>query len=927
MGDRFSVDRGYADVAAPLLRTKLYIPPVRPELVPRPRLIERLQAGFDRRLTLISAPAGFGKTTLLSQCIAHCDRLEPKVRVAWLSVDQGDNDPARFWTYVVAALQTLQPELGESTVETFQTAQSPPMEGLLIGLINEIVAVGIERFVLVLDDFHLITEPQIYEGLVFLLDNLPPPPGGMHLIISSRADLPWPIARLRARGELTELRSVDLRFTLEEVTAFLNDVVGLGLSPENVTALDARTEGWIAGLQMAAITMRERKQLQGAHGLTAFIQALTASHRFILDYLVEEVLDQQPPVIQGFLLQTSILEQMTASLCDAVTGGDESQAVLDQLEQANLFLVPLDDERRWYRYHHLFADLLRRRLEEIGHPQVTVHHRRASEWYEQSGLIADAVGHALEAGDIERVARLARRNVLAVMDYDELATVARWLDTLSDELLRTRPWLAIAHAWAQFYLGRLDAVRSQLHSIEAGLQDFDDAQGLAGHIAAIRCYIAAVRGEMSQAKLIADQALKLLPEQDQAMRGFVIALQSTILRWSGDLVAAAQASAQAVSISRAAQDSRVAVEALIIHGALRHWQGQIHEAFAVCEEALLLADECARQQGRQPPVAASVYRLVSRILYEWNDLEGALRHARQGIELSEEWGGVEDMAFAYIGLARVLQATGDAQGALDAIQKGRQKARVFSPWFGNYGAAHQARLWLAQRNQSAAMHWARESGLRPDDEPEFQYTWEYSVLARVLTAQGMPDHALALLDKLLQVAETAGAGLQVIEVLILQALALQVRGNKDQALTALARALYLAEPEGLVRTFIDEGAPVGELLREAARRGIAAEYALRLLTALDAEGGQRGPGTREMTSVPTQMLRREPGQGSLVEPLTDREVEVLRLLDTHLSAPEMAEELVISRHTVRTHIKRIYGKLGVHNRADAVRRARELALL
>lgn len=914
-------------MVTPLLRTKLYVPRVRPKLVPRPRLMERLQAGFECRLTLISAPAGFGKTTLLSQYIAHCDRLDPRVRVAWLSVDQGDNDPIRFWSYVVAALQTIEPRLGEAAVATLQTAQSLPTEELLVGLINEIAAVGVERFVLVLDDFHLIDEAQIYKGLVFLLDNMPPPPAGMHVIVSSREDLPWPIARLRARGELTELRSADLRFTREEVNAFLNDAVGLDLSPENVTALDARTEGWIAGLQMAAISMRERKQTQGAHGLSAFIQTLTASHRFILDYLVEEVLDQQPPGIQAFLLQTSILGQLTASLCDAVTGGKESQAVLDQLEQANLFLIPLDDERRWYRYHHLFAELLRMRQEKTGHPDATVLHRRASEWYEQNGLIADAVGHALEAGNVERVARLARRNVLAVMDYDELATVARWLDTISGELLDTRPWLAIALAWAQFYMGRLDAVQSQLHSIESGLQGTDDVQGLAGHVAAIRCYIAAVRGEMFQAKAIGDQALRLLPEDDQAMRGFIVALQSTVLRWSGDLGAAAEASAQAVSISRAAQDSRVAVEALVIHGGLQYTQGQIHEAFAVCQEALLLTDEYVRRQGRQLPVVASVYRLVGRILYEWNDLEGAMGHVQQGIELSEEWGGMEDLAFGYIGLARVLQATGDAQGALDAIQKGRQKARMFSSWFGNYGAAHQARLWLAQGNLAAAVRWAQESGLSADDEPAFQYTWEYSVLARVLVAQGMADRALALLGKLLRVSEAAGAGQQVIENLVLQALALQARGDKQQALTVLVRTLCLAEPEGYVRTFIDEGEPIGELLREAVRRGTAVAYARKLLAALDAETVQRGPGMREAAPVPTQLLRETPGQGSLVEPLTDREVEVLQLLDTYLSAPEMARELLISQHTVRTHIKRIYGKLGVHNRADAVRRARELALL
>jgi LuxR family maltose regulon positive regulatory protein len=411
-------------------------------------------------------------------------------------------------------------------------------------------------------------------------------------------------------------------------------------------------------------------------------------------------------------------------------------------------------------------------------------------------------------------------------------------------------------------------------------------------------------------------ALRLLPERDLAMRGFVVALQSTIYRWSGDLVAAARVSAQAVSLCRAARDSRVTMEALTVHAAQQYTRGQVREAYATCQEALQLADKSTRQWGKAPPIVASVHRLASRILYEWNDLQGALRFVRQGIELSLEWGGVEGTAFAYMGLAKVLQAMGDPQGSLDAIQEGKQQAGIYSSWFGGYGAAQQARLRLTQGDLAAAARWALESGLGPDDEPGFQYLLEYRVLARVLLAQGEPDRALKLLDKLLDVAEGAGAGLPAIECLLLQALAWQAKGSREQALAVLVRALALAEPEGLVRTFVDEGPPMGALLRQAARAGIAVDYARRLLSAL--EGGAHGD---EQAASP-EPLRRSP-----LEPLSDREREVLRLLATHLSAPQIADELVVSRHTVRTHVKHIYDKLGVHSRAEAVQRAQELALI
>jgi len=401
-------------MAAPLLTTKLYIPPVRPECVSRPRLIERLNAGLDRKLTLVSAPAGFGKTTLLSEWVHSRGRSETCPSVAWVSLDKGDNDPARFWAYVIAALQTVQTEIGETALVALGSRQPPPVEAILNGLINEIAKVP-GPFVLVLDDVHVITEQRVHEALTFLLDHLPPQ---MHVTVSSRADPPWPLARLRARGEMTELRASDLRFSDKEAAAFLNDVMRLDLSPEDIDALEARAEGWIVGLQMAALSMRGRKDVSG------FIRAFTGTHRFILDYLVEEVLDQQSPAVQEFLLRTSILERLTGPLCDAVADRSDSRTVLAQLEQANLFLLPLDDERRWYRYHRLFADLLRSRLEQTHPDQVPTLHIQASEWYEGNGLIAEAVSHALAAGDMDQAVRLIEGNALTIINQGELSARA-----------------------------------------------------------------------------------------------------------------------------------------------------------------------------------------------------------------------------------------------------------------------------------------------------------------------------------------------------------------------------------------------------------------------------------------------------------------------------------------------------------------------
>jgi len=946
---------------ATLLATKLYVPPLRGEHISRPRLTGKLRLGRSRKLTLLSAPAGFGKTTLLTEWVrSGGGAAAAPDGFAWLSIDSDDNDPVRFWTYFVAALRTVPflrtAGLGAATAEALHSIDAapvmapPPWEALLSDLINEIVTVG-RPFVLVLDDFHLIIEPQIHTGLTFLLENLPPAEQGMHLVVAGRSDPPWPLARMRARGQVTEVRVADLRFTLDEAASFLNDVFGLSLSPEDIASLDSRTEGWIAGLQMAALSMKGRLGTGGDRDLSSFVAALSGSHRYVLDYLVEEVLDQQPPEVQEFLLRTSVLDRLTAPLCDVVCestagAGQEtigaSQRMLERLESANLFLLALDDERRWYRYHPLFADLLRRRLaQRVGKEGVTLLHLQASRWYEQGDLTIEAVGHALASGDAERLAHLVERNALAALFQGQRAMAVRWLEALPEELVRSRPWLCLAYAWVMASSGQWDMVESLLASAERAskLWEIDrcagqpepgapqrsrdpDARRLAGHFLALQTYLTGIKGDVDTARELARSALGCVPPEDRSIRSFVATLLGSTLRLSGDLAGAARVWSETLAESRLAGDAQSVIVLLGSLASLQVEQAQLHRAAATSRQILDLAREQSGRGAWLYPLLGSTHSRLSMIHLEWNDLPAALDHAQEGLRLSALWGHLEALATGYMVLAWALHATGDVEGAKEAIRKAGELSDRLSPWYRARAEGERARLCLAQGNLDVAARWAQDCGL-DRDAISFDRMREYLLLARVLVAGGEAGEALNLLARLLQAAEAAAAVKDVVEALVVKAIALQAQRDIEGALVALESALALTEPEGHIRTYTDEGEAVGSLLRRAAARGVLPAYVGRLLDAFPAR-----PTEREAAALaPARHAGPGPVPFPLVEPLSERELEVLRLLDTSLSVPEIAERLVVSPSTVRSHVKSVYGKLGAHNRLQALEYARELKLL
>ncbi len=885
--------------------TKLYMPPARPDRVPRPRLTDRLNAGLAGKLTIISAAAGFGKTTLISDWLSGLDR-----PVAWFSVDGNDNTPSRFLAYLVAALQTIDATIGQSIEETLQSRHLPAIEPLVITVINDIAALQ-KSFVLVLDDYHTITELVVHQTVQLLVENQPP---HMHLVIVTRRDPPLPLARLRAQGQMTEIRARSLRFTLAESAALLNEVMGFNLTAAEVAALEARTEGWITGLQLAALSLRQQTNR------TAFIEAFAGDDRHVMDYLIDEVLSRQPDEVTDFLLKTCILERLSGPLCDAVIHSDphagHSQNILEYLEQANLFIVPLDSRRLWYRYHHLFADLLRHRLRRLHAEQVNDLHCRASAWYEQNSQIVDALSHGLAAGDVERVASLVAGNANALTSQGELPALSEWLDTLPKQLVYSHPWLCVSYAWVLTYAGQLETVEPYLQQAEkklTGDSPIDPAEGehILGHVAAIRALVVAFRGNMTQAIALARQALRHLPAEDLIARGLTTTLLATSLRWSGDLPAAAEVYEDAMTLSRSTGDVHVTIDALCDAATLYTILGQLHKAHTICAEALAAVDEHQNRGGRRLPQLGHAYVRMSTVLREWNDLENALQFARDGLELGKQWRHAHFLTLSYIEMARVLQAAGDPDGALDAILEARQVANGLSRWYIVRAGAWHARLSLAQGDVATASRWVQESGLSVTYTQDFTLVVPYFALAHVLIAEGKFNEAHRLLARLLDITQAQTATGYVIEILVLQAMALLAQDRTGPALALLTRALTLAEPEGYVRMFVDEGEAMARLLAQVEAPQVQS-YIGQLLAAFP-EG-----------TLPSAIT---PVRTDLVEPLSEREIEVLLLIASGLSNREIAWQLVLSVNTVKKHTGNIYSKLNVSSRTQALVRARAFGIL
>ncbi len=872
-------------MAGPLVETKLYRPRSRQGLVPRPRLDERLLRKEGTGLTLVSAPAGFGKTTLVSTW--------PAERAAWVSLEESDQDPITFWTYVLTALERAAPGVAEGALVVLQLSPTP-IETILAGVLNELSVLP-DDVDLVLDDYHLADGLEISRGMTYLLDHLPPQ---LHLLISTRADPALPLSRLRARGELVEVRAADLRFTLDEVGAYLNDVTGLGLDAAAIATLEERTEGWIAALGLAALSLHGRSDAAG------FIDGFAGDDRYVVDYLVDEVLDRQPENVRRFLLETSVVDRLTGSLCDAVTGQPGGKAMLESLERQNLFVVPLDDHREWYRYHHLFADVLRTHLlAERG--EVAELHRRAGQWYADAGDTVAAVRHAVAAGDVDRAADLVELAVPELQRERQEATIRSWLDNIPDDLVRRRPVLAIGFVGALMASNDFHGIEERLQDVERQLAGPADAlvvvdrgelERLPSAIETYRAALSLIGGDPAGTIEHAGLALQRAVDGDHLTTSAASAL-SGLASWAGgDLEAAHRGySAAVLGLERIGHISDV-LGCSITLADLEITRGRLRQAQTTLERALELA-------GHESPGlrgTSDMYVGLSQLAWERNDLDAAGDYLRRSEDLGARAELPQNPYRWRVAMARIRAAEGDLDGALELLDAAiRVYVGDFSPNVRPI-AALRTRLLIARGDLSAAQDWAQD--LSADDELSYLREYEYVTLARFLLAQHRD--AGRLLERLRAATEAGGRTGTLIEILVLQSLA-----ARDPA--ALERALTLAEPEGYVRVFIAEGSPMVALLATLHRRRPEWAYLRTLLEAARRPAGMSRPATRE----------------GLLDPLSDRELDVLRLLASELDGPSIARELVVSLNTVRTHTKHIYTKLDVNNRRTAVRRAYQLNLL
>lgn len=874
---------------------------------------------MTRRMTLVSAPAGFGKTTLLSEWV-HGLPESNGYKVGWLSLDEQDNDPILFLSYLITALHNIDEGIGKTVEDTINTPQPPSLESILITLINDIATLRpggqaasnglIRADVLVLDDYHAIKFHGIHSLIGFLIEHLPP---YLHLVIATRADPPINLARLRAMDELSELRQKDLRFAEDEAARFMEQVLGRPLSPDQTRALAAVTEGWVSGLQMAGLSLQGRDPA----AISTLIADLTGSNRFILDYLSEEVLNQQAETLQSFLLKTSILNRLNGSLCDAVCGFDregngreDGQSMLERIERANLFIVPLDEKREWYRYHRLFADLLQARLERTWPDLVKTLHQRASKWFGERGFIREAIAHARSADDRERIAELLSAHGMDLLRNGELMTLIGWFSALPEETIGASARLGVIRAWVLLLTGQLEQLEARLTQAEKNLPS-PDPDRLAGDIAAIRAYVYAQQGRPAETIEMAALALEYLNEERLGERAVVYFILGAAHLLSGDVDSAAKAMAFAGDMGRRGNNLHVAVPALNALAGLQAQQGHLRQAQTTAREAIRLA---TGPDGHLFPIAGGAISALAELAYEWNDLDKALAYARQSLELARKWGNADSLSHNFLTFAQILLARGDLAGARAALDEAEEFGRrhTLTPLFHTQARAIRGLLLLEEGDLEAAAGWAGETVINKLD-PIFQA--EALALARVRMVLGDYNEAADILERVLAAARALDLGSTVIAALVLQSVLLASQSDDAQALTVLDEALALAAPERYFRVFVNEGDSMAALLETIRRRGRGSEYAAELLTAFGKE--QAGRDKRESVVA----------GGQLIEPLSERELEVLRLIAGGLSNKEIAEELVIALGTVKAHTNSIYQKLGVSSRTQAAARARELALL
>jgi LuxR family maltose regulon positive regulatory protein len=866
-----------------------------------------MDEGFKGKLTLISAPAGFGKTTLLVDWV-H----KHKIPVAWFALDKGDNDPLHFLTYVILGLHGLEANTGKGALTMLQSPQPPPIELILTNLINDVTRLPSD-IALILDDYHLIEAKPIHDLIAFLLEHLP---DQLHLIVATRSDPPLPLARLRSQNHLTELRAADLSFTTDETSSLFNESLNLRLSTDDIHLLETRTEGWIAGLQLAGLSLHGRKDP------SSFIRGFRGDNRYIADYLLEEVLNRQPEHLRNFLLQTSILERLSGPLCDAVTRQPGGEQMLNTLEKANLFVIPLDDQRCWYRYHHLFGLLLEQRLHRNQGDLVAELHSRASQWLAKNGFKNEAVDHAFAAQDYSQAAQLIED--IAEIDWDRAreSRLLQWLRKLPEEQIETNPKLCIFYARELFKSGYPEDAEIKLQAAEqilepASISDLNK-EGLRGRIAVIRAYVSARMGDVSRIIHFSNQALQLLPQRDLMWRSVAATTLGFGYGWAGrgDCVRAEQAFSEAMKISRAAGNIYYHVFAGSCLGSVMLIRGKLKEATDICQRVLRLAIENGIEQTG---IVGSLYANLGMMLCEWNDLDEGIRLLHKGIELSEKGRDPVIMASCSISLLRGLIYRMDFASVLKVMERLNESARDFMlpPWITNTISAFNVYIWLARGDLNAALQWAKERKLSADNKLDNLREVEYLALAHILITQKQLDDADGLLQRLIQSAKAGDRVYLLVEMRLWRALLFQAKQDRAAALSELKLALSLAEPGGLIMVFVSKGQPVAELLEkmvEVKKRdhddtqaGFSLSYAKRILSVVKA-------------GIPRKIE-------GLIDPISERELEVLYLMEAGLSNREIAEKLFISLNTVKTHTKHIHSKLNVNSRTKAIARAKELKLL